>query len=102
MTAHSAVEGKGRAKPTRVLISCELFCPTCTQKVTVRDISRTSAHITGARGIPGECDAILRRGSLFLAVRVTGIKGDEATLKFYRQLSPEEIARALPGAQFPG
>jgi hypothetical protein len=39
---------------------------------------------------------------LFLAVRVTGIKADEATLKFYRQLSPDEIARALPGAQFPG
>lgn len=98
MTAHSNVGGSGRVKPTRVLIACELFTPLSTQKVTVRDISRTSAHISGVRSITGDCDAILRRGSLFVAVRVSQVSGDEATLKFYRQLTPDEIARALPGA----
>lgn len=98
MTAHSQMGAGGRAKPTRVLIACELFTPLSTQKVTVRDISRTGAHITGMRGITGDCDAILRRGSLFVAVRVSQATGDEATLKFYRQLTPDEIARALPGA----
>ena len=98
MTAHSNVGGTGRAKPTRVLIACELFTPLSTQKVTVRDISRTGAHITGVRSISGDCDAILRRGSLFVAVRLSQVSGDEATLKFYRPLPPDELARALPGA----
>ena len=98
MTAHSNVGGTGRAKPTRVLIACELFTPLSTQKVTVRDISRTGAHITGVRSISGDCDAILRRGSLFVAVRLSQVSGDEATRKFYRQLTPDELARALPGA----
>ena len=98
MTAHSNVGGTGRAKPTQGLIACELFTPLSTQKVTVRDISRTGAHITGVRSISGDCDAILRRGSLFVAVRLGQVSGDEATLKFYRQLTPDELARALPGA----
>jgi hypothetical protein len=38
---------------------------------------------------------LLKRGSLFVAARVTDAKADEASLHFYRELSDEEIERAL-------
>ena len=101
MSVHSVVAGSRRPKRTRVLMSCDLLTPVSTLKVTVRDISRTGAHIIGAKGIPEECDAILRRGALFAAVRISWVKGDEAGLKFYRQLSAEEIEGTLPGALLP-
>jgi hypothetical protein len=47
--------------------------------------------------VPPECDAILRRGPLFAAVRVVSVKDNEAQLKFYRQLSLDEIGSILPG-----
>ena len=96
MTAHADI-GTGKAKPTRVLISCELLTPINTVRVTLRDISRTGAHVIGARTVPADCDAVLRRGSLFAAVRVVSVKDNEAQLKFYRQLALEEIEAILPG-----
>ncbi len=98
MTVHAEVAGGRKPKPTRVLISCELLTPINTVRVTLRDISRSSAHVIGARTVPADCDAILRRGSLFAAVRVLAVKDNEAQLKFYRQLSLQEIDAILPGA----
>lgn len=95
MTAHSVVGGSKRPKPTRVLIVCELLTESGNHRVTVRDISRSTAHIIGAKRVPAETDAILRRGDLFAAVRIGPVDGDEAELKFYRQLSPQEIENAL-------
>ena len=95
MTAHTVVGASKRPKPTRVLIACDLITVSGNHRVTVRDISRSSAHIIGARRVPAETDAILRRGDLFAAVRIGPIEGDEAELKFYRQLSPQEIENAL-------
>ena len=97
MTIHADVAGSRKPKPTRVLISCELLTPINTVRVTLRDISRTSAHVIGARTVPPDCDAILRKGTLFAAVRVTSVKDNEAQLKFYRQLSLAEIDAILPG-----
>ena len=97
MTVHAEVAGSRKSKLTRVLISCELLTPINTVRVTLRDISRTGAHVIGARTVPPECDAILRRGPLFAAVRVTAVKDNEAQLKFYRELSPAEIEAILPG-----
>jgi hypothetical protein len=37
----------------------------------------------------------LRRGPLFAAARVVSENGDEASLHFYRELSDDEIERAL-------
>ena len=45
--------------------------------------------------LPGNCDVILKRGSLFAAARLDDVSGDEASLRFYRELSEEEIERAL-------
>lgn len=98
MTVHAEVAGARKPKPTRVLISCELLTPINTVGVTLRDISRSSAHVIGARTVPADCDAILRRGSLFAAVRVECVKDNEAQLKFYRPLSVDEIDAILPGA----
>lgn len=97
MTVPAEISGTGKPKPTRVLISCELFTPINTVRVTLRDISKTSAHVIGARTVPPECDAILHRGPLFAAVRVVSVKDNEAQLKFYRQLSLDEIGSILPG-----
>ena len=95
MTAHSVVGAARRPKPTRVLIVCDLLTVSGTHRVTVRDISRTGAHIIGAKRVPPDSDAILRRGDLFAAVRIGSVDGDEAELEFYRQLSPQEIENAL-------
>ena len=95
MTAHSVVGGSKRPKPTRVLIVCDLLTESGNHRVTVRDISRSGAHIIGAMRVPPETDAILRRGDLFAAVRIGSVKGDEAELKFYRQLSGQEIENAV-------
>jgi len=37
----------------------------------------------------------LKRGPLFVAARVASVNGDEASLHFYRELSDDEIERAL-------
>lgn len=95
MTAHTVVGASKRPKPTRVLIACDLLTESGIHRVTVRDISRNGAHIIGAKRVPSETDAILRRGDLFAAVRIGPVESDEAELKFYRQLSPQEIENAL-------
>jgi hypothetical protein len=102
MSFHSVVEASQRAKRTRVLISAMLLTPAGTQKVTVRNISRTGAQLLGAKNVPADCDAIFRRGAVFAAVRIAWVSGDEAGLKFYRQLSPEEIEGCFPAALLPG
>ena len=97
VTVQADIADARKPKPTRVLISCELLTPINTVRVTLRDISKTSAHVIGARTVPADCDAILRRGPLFAAVRVVSVKDNEAQLKFYRQLSLDEIGAILPG-----
>jgi hypothetical protein len=101
LSIHEVVDGSRKGKPTRVLISCELLTPINTMRVTLRDISRTTAHVIGARTVPVDCDAILRRGPLFAAVRVSSVTGDEALLKFYRPMSADDIEAILPGAALP-
>jgi hypothetical protein len=61
----------------------------------IRDISPAGAQVTSREKIPNGCDAILKRGSLFAAARVAAVNGDEAALNFYRELSDDEIERAL-------
>ena len=51
MTAHSVVGGPKRPKPTRVLIVCDLLTESGNHRVTVRDISRSTAHIIGAKRV---------------------------------------------------
>lgn len=55
----------------------------------------TGAQVTSREKLPTGCDVVLKRGSLFAAARVASVSGDEATLRFYRELSDDEIERAL-------
>jgi hypothetical protein len=61
----------------------------------IRDISSTGAQVTCREKLPNSCDVLLKRGSLFAAARMAAVNGDEAELRFYRELSADEIERAL-------
>lgn len=98
MSVHSPVESPRRTRRTKVLMTGVLLTPAGAQKVNVRDISRTGAHLVGARDIPADCDAVFRRGPLFAAARVTWVSGEEAGISFYRELGPDEIEGSLPAA----
>jgi PilZ domain len=93
-----ATQATRGAKRARVLMSGTLLTPTGTQKVTIRDISRSGAQLATTEKIPSDCDAIFKRGSLFAAARVAWSSSDEAGIRFYRELSPEEIDGTLPSS----
>lgn len=100
MSVHSKLESARPADRRRVLISGLLVTPAGDRRVMIRDISPTGAQVTCREKLPGSCDVLLKRGSLFVAARVTSADGDEAALRFYRELSDDEIERALlSGAQ---
>jgi len=69
-----------------------LFTPEGALRVRLRDISSTGVHVFAEGQMPSVCDALLKRGSLFVAARVVWVRGKEAGLKFYRELSREKIA----------
>jgi hypothetical protein len=73
-----------------------LLTPAGAQKVTLRDISRTGAHLVGTKDVPADCDAVFRRGSLFAAAHVSWVRGGEVGIQFYRELDPEEVEGSLP------
>ena len=98
MSMHEKVEMPGRTRRTRVLMNAVLVTPAGAQKVTIRDISRSGAQVAGKDKIPKDCDVLFKRGSLFAAARVAWVSGDEAGLRFYRELSPDEIDGTLPAA----
>ncbi len=98
MTVHSDVKATRSGRRARVLMVGTLMTPTGTKRVTIRDISRSGAQIAIDESIPTECDVIFKRGSVFAAARVAWISAGEAGLKFYRELSPEDIEGCLPSA----
>jgi hypothetical protein len=95
MSVHSKVKSARQADHRRVLIAGTLVTPAGDRRVMIRDISSTGAQVTCREKLPGNCDVLLKRGSLFAAARVAEISGDEAGLRFYRELSDDEIERAL-------
>lgn len=92
------VEGVGRkaGNRKRVLLSATLLTPDGAVKVRIKDISPTGAHVCAEVKIPAESDALLNKGSLFAAARVAWTRDLHAGLTFYRKLSEEELAAALP------
>ncbi len=79
-------------KRQRVLMTAILFTPEGALRVRLRDISSTGVHVFAEGQMPSDCDALLKKGALFVAARVVWRRGKEAGLKFYRELSGEEIA----------
>lgn len=76
---------------TRVLMTGTLLTPQCAHKVVIRDVSPTGAQVSSQDPIDGHCDAVLKRGSLFVAAHVAWTEGREAGIRFYRELSPAEV-----------
>jgi hypothetical protein len=92
MSVHSKV---GSGDHRRVLIAGMLVTPAGDRRVMIRDISPAGAQVTSREKIPANCDVLLKRGSLFAAARIAEVSGDEVALRFYRELSDDEIERAL-------
>jgi hypothetical protein len=98
MSFHEKLEPPQRARRARVLMFGILVTPAGIRKVTIRDISRSGAQVAAKDKIPTDCDVLFKRGSLFAAARVAWVSGDEAGLRFYRDLSPDEVEGTLPVA----
>jgi hypothetical protein len=68
-----------------------LFTPHGAQRVLMRDVSPTGAQVSGDEAIPHSCDAVFKKGKLFVAARVVRSRGVEAGLQFYRELTAAEL-----------
>jgi hypothetical protein len=77
-------------------MSCAIVTPAGAQSVNLRDISCSGARISASGPIPRDCDVLFKRGSLLAAARVVWVTGDEAGLRFYRELSVDDVEGALP------
>jgi len=98
MSYHAAIEPARRLSRTRVLMTGVLVGRDGAQKVTIRDVSKSGAQIATRDRIGKGCDVLLSRGPMFAAAQVVWAKGAEAGLKFYRDLSPDEVEGTLPEA----
>ena len=98
MSFHSAIEPATRGTRTHVLMTGVLVSRDGAQKVTIRNFSRSGAQVVTKDRIAKNADVLLSRGPLFAAARVMWVTGTEAGLKFYRELSPDEVEDSLPEA----
>jgi hypothetical protein len=102
MSVQGKIEPGRGGDGTRVLMSGLVVTAEGRLNVTIRDVSRTGAHVVSRDELPNGSDVLLKRGPLVAAAHVAGVSGKEATLSFYRELSPDEIERALPAAVLRG
>ena len=86
----SAAPRVGKRK--RVLMTGILFTPDGALRVRLRDVSSTGAHVLAESRMLSDCDALFRKGPLYVAARVAWSRDNEAGLRFYRELSSEELA----------
>jgi hypothetical protein len=85
-----------RAVPrSHVLMRATLLTHEGAVSVRIRDVSVRGAQIWTDTPVPSDCDAILKRGDFFAAVRVLRCSGHHAGLQFYRQLSRDEFEAAF-------
>ena len=107
MSVHSPIRAKASAKSprgtrrARVLMSAMLTTPMGTRRVTVRDISRNGAQVACREEIPNDCDVLFELGRVHAAARVIRVADGEAGIRFYRELSRQEIDGTLPSALLP-
>jgi hypothetical protein len=102
MSFHSKIKPGRDTKRARVLMVGSLMTPDGARRVTIRDISRTGAQVACDENIPADCDVLFRRGDLFAAAHVAWANKGEAGLRFYREISEEEIDGCLPAALLRG
>jgi hypothetical protein len=78
----------------RVLVRGTLFTPDGAFAVWVRDVSASGALISCKDRLPIGCDVIFKRGEIFAAAHVAWADETGAGVKFYRDLSADEVAAA--------
>ena len=98
MSFQTKIKPSRETKRARVLMVGSLMTPDGARRVTIRDISRTGAQVACDENIPANCDVLFKRGDLFAAAHVAWANKGEAGLKFYREISEEEIDGCLPAA----
>ena len=103
MSVHIPIGGKTspakaprQVRRARVLMSAVLHTSTGPKRVTVHDISRNGDQIASRDEIPNDCDVLFERGGVCAAARVIRVAKGEAGIRFYRELSAEEIDGTLP------
>lgn len=85
-------------KRTRVLFEAVLLTPEGAQKVRIRDLSASGAKVLTEANVRAACDGLFKRGGLFAAARILWSRDQQLGLRFYRELSPEELESAFNGA----
>ncbi len=86
----SQISRKGNRK--HVLMTGTLFTPDGALRVRLRDLSSTGSDVLAENPMLSDCDALFRKGPVFVAARVIWSRDKEAGLRFYRELSVEELA----------
>ncbi len=86
------IEAARRAARTRVLMVATLVTCGGSQRVRIRDFSSKGAQVVLEGGNLAKCDVLLKRGDLCAAAHVAWVKGDEAGLTFYREISAKDLA----------
>ena len=69
-----------------------LLTPDGALMVRLRELSSTGAHVSAETRMLSGCDALFSKGPLFVAARVVWSRHKEAGLRFYRELSAEQLA----------
>jgi hypothetical protein len=77
---------------TAVLFTCE-----GAQNIRIRDLSAKGARILVDGPIRDGCDAILKRGAVFVAGRIVWSAPGKVGIAFYRELSSLELESAFNG-----
>ena len=83
---------KGARK--RVLMRGTLFTPGGAFVVWIRDISNNGALVACKDKLPIDCDVIFKRGAIFAAAHIAWSNETGAGIKFYRDLSDDDVAAA--------
>ena len=86
------IEAARRTARKRVLMVATLVTCGGSQRVRIRDFSSKGAQVVLEGGKLTKCDVLLKRGDLCAAAQVAWVKGDEAGLTFYREISAKDLA----------
>jgi len=82
---------------TSVLMTGVLFTREGAQNIRVKDLSAQGARILAEAPLRDGCDAIFKRGAVFVAGRIAWSAPGKAGIRFYRELSPAELDSAFNG-----
>ena len=81
----------------RVLMRGTLFTPDGAFVIWIRDISTSGALVSCKDKLPVDRDVIFKRGSCFAAAHIAWSNETGAGVKFYRELTDQEVeSAALP------